>query len=281
MGTWGTGISSNDTFDDITHEFFELYNEGLEPEIITSRLISENKDLIGEKEECNNFWFALASAQWECKALQPELLKQIIAIVQSGNDIALWQALGADKSELTKRRKVLDKFLVKLNTEKKSARRRKKKIFRDSIFQKGNCLTFKLENDRYGGAMVLESEQQTEYGMNLIAITTIAKPTGPTIKDFESADVLIQKEQTMPGKYVDREMVSWYYAEFYKQANTTFEVICQLEVKRKFHFDNDYTGSSTWDMIPTYMNRNEEFINQWGKPDKRLKMSRLCKKKWL
>ncbi|MDN5211912.1 hypothetical protein QQ020_07610 [Fulvivirgaceae bacterium BMA12] len=134
-------------------------------------------------------------------------MEQVATIIRSGTDIALWQAQGADKSAFPKRRKVLDKFLVKLNTEKKSARRRKKKIFRDSIFQKGDCLTFKLENDHYGGALVLESEHQTEYGMNLIATTTITKPTKPTTKDFESVDVLIQKEQTMPGKYVDRKMV--------------------------------------------------------------------------
>ena len=29
MGTWGTGISSNDTFADIYDEFFDLYNDGL------------------------------------------------------------------------------------------------------------------------------------------------------------------------------------------------------------------------------------------------------------
>ena len=39
----------------------------------------------------------------------------------------LWRELGAEKSELTKRQKVLDKFLEKLNSEKKSPKRRKKK----------------------------------------------------------------------------------------------------------------------------------------------------------
>ena len=29
MGTWGTGISSNDIYEDINYEFFELYNQGI------------------------------------------------------------------------------------------------------------------------------------------------------------------------------------------------------------------------------------------------------------
>lgn len=32
MGTWGTAVSSNDTYSDIYNEFFALYDDGIDVE---------------------------------------------------------------------------------------------------------------------------------------------------------------------------------------------------------------------------------------------------------
>lgn len=69
MGAWGTAISSNDTYADIYGEFFDLYNDGLDVTEISKKLIADNQETINDKDDCNNFWFALAKAQWECKQL--------------------------------------------------------------------------------------------------------------------------------------------------------------------------------------------------------------------
>ena len=44
-----------------------------------------------------------------------------------------------------------------------------------------------MDNGNYGGAFVLTDEKGTEIGKNHIAITTIDKPTKPTIEDFKNA----------------------------------------------------------------------------------------------
>ena len=87
MGTWGTGISSNDIYEDINYEFFELYNQGMEVPAITEKLIKENKELIDSHEDQNNFWITIAKSQWECKSLDPKVLNRIKDIVESGKDI--------------------------------------------------------------------------------------------------------------------------------------------------------------------------------------------------
>ena len=73
MGAWGTAISSNDTYADIHDEFFELYNDGLEVDEISKQLINKNQETINDPDDCNNFWFALVKAQWECKQLDKTL----------------------------------------------------------------------------------------------------------------------------------------------------------------------------------------------------------------
>ncbi len=280
MGTWGTGISSNDVFEDIKDDFYNLYDAGLEVEEITSRLINSNGTLIKEKEDSNNFWFALALCQWECKALQTTVLERVTNIVNSGQDLALWEGLGARQAELSKRKRALEKFLEKLNSERKTARKRKKKVLRDAIFQKGDCLTFKLANGNYGGAIVLHSESQTEHGFNLIAVLDIQLTDKPTTRDFESANVLIQKEELSPGTYADREMMAWSYAQFYKKANVDFEVVGQLLVKRNFYFGDGTTNRiSGWEMIPECLNRDEDFKSRFGVPEKKVALRHLLRKK--
>lgn len=281
MGTWGTSISSNDTYTDIHAEFMDLYNGGLKVSEISKKLISENQDLINDYESKNNFWFALAMAQWECKSLDKNILDKVKIIVDSGEDIKLWEELGAEQKDVKIRKNVLQKFIEKISIEKPKARNRKKKILRDSIFETGDCLTFKLINGNYGGAVVLSSEKQTEFGLNLIVTTTIDKAEEPIIEDFKNAFVLIQKEQTIPGKYREREMISWYYGQYFKRCDIDYKVIGQLKVQRQFDSSKDYQAFSRWEMIKTEVDRNDNFIRERGKPEKKLKLKKLIKKHWL
>ncbi|MCF0075811.1 hypothetical protein LZD49_35425, partial [Dyadobacter sp. CY261] len=176
MSTWGTGISSNDTYADIHGEFFDLYNEGLDVDEISKRLITGNQGIIDDREDCHNFWFALAKAQWECKQLDKELFERVKAIIDTGADLEVWRELGSDEKDLKKRKKALDKFQSELQSERPKAKSRRTKIVQQSVYEKGDCLTFRLENGNYGGAVVLEAVNDSEHGYNLIAATRINQP---------------------------------------------------------------------------------------------------------
>lgn len=281
MGTWGTAISSNDTYEDIFSEFMDLYDNGLEPSEISKRIINQNTDLIDDSEDKNNFWFALAMAQWQCKSLDSDLFQRVKTIIETGQDIKIWEELGADKKDINKRKKALDSFLDKLSREKDKPRKRKRKVLRDSIFQKGDCLTFRLENGNYGGAFVLTSEKQTEYGMNLIAITTLNQESMPTIDNFKKAFILIRKEETGLRGLQDREQVSWYYAQLFKKTTVDYQVVGNLKVDRDYIFENDYTSLSQWDSIKVMVDLNGEIASERGEPKMKLKLNKLRKKHWL
>ena len=127
MANWGTAISMNDTYADIFGAFIQMYNDGLEAGEITEKLIAGNQDIINDGEECNNFWFALAKAQWECRELDPKVFERVKVIIESGADIELWQFLKADEEEIGERKAVLARFYRELQTDKFKARPRKKK----------------------------------------------------------------------------------------------------------------------------------------------------------
>lgn len=238
MGAWGTAISSNDTYADIYGEFFNLYNDGLEVEEISKKLIADNQEIINDKDDCNNFWFALAKAQWECKQLDKEIFNLVKKVVETGADIEVWRQLDADEKDIKKRKIVLDKFLADLQTERPKAKSRKKKIIRQPVFDKGDCLTFKIENGNYGGAVVLEAIKDSEYGHNLIATTRINQPNKPTKKDFENAEVLVMNYASWDNK----PNVKWYLPIRHKQTAHLIEIVEKIEVQINYDIENSMLG---------------------------------------
>ena len=161
--------------------------------------------------------------------------------------------------------------------------KRKKKIFRDSIFRKGDCLTYKMKNGNYGAACVLEEEKQTELGLNLIAICNYENTQKPTLDYFKQAEVLITKEQgNWSTEFVDVESVAWYYAEFFKKLDTEIEIIGQIDVKIKYSQEEDFRRfSPNWNGIAEQLTWKKEREAEHGKAEKTLKLKALRKKTWL
>jgi hypothetical protein len=137
MGTWGTGLSSNDTFEDIYSEFFEMYNNGLQVPEITKNILSANIELQSDYEDKNSFWFALAKAQWECGNLDQTVYVKVKSIVKNGDELKLWVELNGTSNDVNKRKKVLEDFLEKISKPIVKIKKRKKIVTQKPVFQKG------------------------------------------------------------------------------------------------------------------------------------------------
>lgn len=272
MGTWGTGLSSNDIFEDIYSEFVELYNDGLEITEITNKILSTSIDLQKDYEDKHSIWFALAKAQWECGNLDQMIYEKVKKIIESGEDLKLWIELNGTSNDVKKRKKVLDDFLEKISKPTIKIKKRKKLIIRQPVFYKGECLIFKLKNDNYGGALVLEAEQGTDLGMNMLAVTTMNQSIKPTIHDFEMADILTEKQEGFPGKYKERECIMWCYVQLYKKAQTKFEVIGKLNVSKLYNSKEHCYMAGQWDSIPSFLDNLKEYEKRHGKPELMVKL---------
>lgn len=238
MGAWGTAISSNDTYADIYNHFFDLYNDGLSIPEISRKLVADNQETISDGEDSNNFWFALAKAQWECKQLDQELLARVKNIIETGSDLDVWRQLEADEKDIKKRKAILDKFLADLQSERLKAKSRKKKIIRQPVFEKGDCLTFKLADGSYSGAVVLEAVKDTEYGHNLIASTRICQPSKPTTRDFENADVLCINY----AAWDNTPNVLWYSSLRHKKIAHLIYKVGTIEVQKNYDIKTSKLG---------------------------------------
>lgn len=286
MGVWGTGLSSNDTFADVYEEFFDLYNDGISVKEITDKLIKNHQQTINDLEDDNNFWFALAKAQWECKALEPQIFTKVKQIIHSGSDLQIWKDSEATDSDLKKREKVLNDFLTKISVEKPKARARRKKKLYDSIFKKGDCLVYLMENGKYGGAFVLSDEKQTYIGGNIIAITTIEKDEKPILIDFKQAEILVRrlkqpiyKSNELQLQWIEKEQVAHFCASTF-QSDLKIEVIGNLKIYHNYILKNNLFVAFPWNALLTKIPNKKNYENENGIPKIKLYLSKFIKKPW-
>ncbi|GIZ10106.1 hypothetical protein [Flavobacterium sp. UMI-01] len=277
MGAWGTAISSNDTYADIYVEFFNLYNDGLDVTEISKKLIADNQETIYDTDDCNNFWFALAKAQWECKQLDKDIFNRVKKGIETGADLEVWRQLEADEKDIKKRKAILKKFLTDLQTEKPKAKSRKKKIIRQPIFEKGDCVIFELENKNYGGAIVLEAIKDTELGLNLIALTRINSKVKPLLIDFENSEILTKSF----ANWKNEIEIGWCYAIGIKTDKTEYEVLGKIKVDFNYpvNVGSGYYFNGTIDKMKEYAQNQFEYEKDNPKPPKKLTVKELIKKK--
>lgn len=260
MGAWGNGIMDNDTSSDIYEDFIELYNEGEDPNNISKSLIKDNQELIENPDDCNNFWFALALAQWETKSLNSVVFDKVKVIIESEKDLTVWRELDADEADIKKRKIVLQKFLEKLQSERKRPKQRQKQkpVIGHPIFPKGTCITFKLDNGNFGGAIVLDEHEDLKLGgKNYIATTKINQPYKPTIQDIEKSELLINN--FFPSNNPNGEII-WYSSDSYNEYEGLFEIIGQIKVKRNYTYGGIGTRTTAgWNYIKIDVDRQIEF----------------------
>lgn len=290
MGTWGTGIKSNDTSGDIYDDFFKLYNEGKTVKEISEKLITENKELIEDKYDSNNFWFALALCQWESKQLETSLFEKVKKIIESKTDLVIWKELDATDADIKEREIELNKFLTKLQTEKKVAKKIVKTKYYNSIFIKGDCFIFKMIDGNYGGAFVLTDEQNTEVGTNFIALTDISKIEKPTLDDFKKANVYVRRETDVNHLFAkfgkikieinDIPQIGMVNAIDFKKEKIEFEKIGNLKLYKQYKIGNSYRGIPLNQLLQILPNKeNDEKL--YGKPKTKIKLSKWTKWHWL
>ena len=98
MGTWNTTIKGNDTTLDIYQSFFDRYNQGEDPIEVSKSIQHDLKEYFQDLDDRNNSLFGLALAQWETKCLEPKIFKEV--------------------------KKLIDKFLNQISTERTKPKKR-------------------------------------------------------------------------------------------------------------------------------------------------------------
>lgn len=167
MGTWGPGLYQNDVSEDVKHFFRDQLRRGRSSEQITFELMAQFSDSLTDPGERNDFWFALADTQWEMGRLLPEVKENALACILQGDDLARWE--NASAKERSKRKEVLHKLQIKLNTPQPQEKKVTQYRLYKCPWKIGDVFSFCMESDAarnaglYGRHLLIEKVDEKEW----------------------------------------------------------------------------------------------------------------------
>ena len=126
MGVWGAGLTQSDEYCEVYDSFMEKYDAGETVEAITVAILNNYLSEFDDNDGIlHDVYLALAKCQWMCGELSDALMNTVKDIIQSGKNLAFLKELDADERFLRDRKKHLDKFLLSLETPRKTPKKRK------------------------------------------------------------------------------------------------------------------------------------------------------------
>jgi hypothetical protein len=112
MGTWGTGIYSNDLATDLKPAVAGLAKLPFAPDQIVEHLCELFPEVASNEgdEDHSTFWFVIADQLYKKGIISERATKIALEIIRSGRDIETLRDCGMEEGDLIKRRKVLEKL---------------------------------------------------------------------------------------------------------------------------------------------------------------------------
>lgn len=204
MGTWGTGIYSNDVSDEVRDTYKSLLKDGKTNEEALMKTIEEGKDDIRDTETAFDFWFALADTQSSLGRLHPEVKAKALELIEKGGDVERWLEVG-DQKNARKRRKILDKLKDKLNGPQPPEKKIPRRIVFKCPWQIGDVFAYRLENETaeeeglLGRYLIIQKIKDIHWSHGAImpmAIVRMSRSTDlPTLEEIEDLEIVKVPEQ--------------------------------------------------------------------------------------
>lgn len=126
------------------------------------------------------------------------------------------------------------------------------KILTNAIFEKGDCLSIGLGNNKYGAALVLTEEKNSPQGLNLLLVIDYYKDIQPQEEDFKKANCFLRMS------FNTGEMVPYLiYCNSieYRRNKYEFIKIGNIKVKKKYETSGGPYANGQWDSIVNQLNQ--------------------------
>jgi len=191
MGTWGTGLYSDDLAADLRDDFRGYIGEGLSPTAAVDRLMSEYASSLGDSHEEPVFWLALADAGWKLGRLDERVRQNALRIIDNGRDLARWESA----RDRQKRGQVLAKLRGQLLAAPPAPKRLAKLVRSATEWTVGEVIAFLLSSDRWALMRVIGFHEDKG---GRAAVCELLDWTGETIPSAEEITRLSVRREAAP-----------------------------------------------------------------------------------
>jgi hypothetical protein len=193
MALDGPKIIDGDLANDVYGEFMELYNSGNTIEDIKTQIEKSWKKEDFDEDDFEIFITTYALALWETGELSKEILDEVKVAVEKGAGVSMWKEEG-EEEYAEKRKRVLEKFIIKISEPKKKIRARmKKKESKDFIFQPDDLLVYKTEDELYHTTIVYNTYQHNGSLDYLLVPIQFVDSNTPSVEKINNESIFITK----------------------------------------------------------------------------------------
>ena len=151
MGTWGTGLYSDDLAADLKTDLRELIGEGLSLDVAVERLSGDYASSLADGEEAPVFWLAIADAAWRLGRPHPQATSTALQIIEEGIDLRRWSS-AKDRS---RRAAILADLAGRLRSPAPAAKRIAKVIRANNAWTVGEVVSFRLSSGSFTAFRVI------------------------------------------------------------------------------------------------------------------------------
>ncbi|PQO25041.1 hypothetical protein C5Y96_26415 [Blastopirellula marina] len=225
MGTWGTAVEADDTFQDAAGLFDHHVKRQQSVEVATSAVLDSYAEQLDDVDEGAAILFAIVDRQWTFGKVNPELLSRISA---DGFGLENWQ--DASKADLKKRQQDVKKFIERVSADNPAPKKIPKIVRRKPKFTAGDCLAYELPDGRFTAAYVLATnDTDPEHGRDLVVVVDYLGSEPPGMKPFEDRQWLYLHHGSWNGQ-LD---CSWYGPEGFRKVAKRISVVGKLTVREE------------------------------------------------
>jgi hypothetical protein len=212
MGTWGTGLYSDDMACDIRDEYKDILGDGISEPEATKLLLQQWENELSDPDVAPVFWLTLADVQWNLGRLQEQVRQEALTIIENGSDLTRWLQ---DKKLEKKRKVVLERLEQKLNTTQPAEKKVKKRYIASTDWNLGDVYSFRLQSGKFALLHVIGFHQD-KGGRG--SVCEILEWTGEIIPDTKSIEEMgCRISQKSPQHLTQFLFVSFSAKDFPKE----------------------------------------------------------------
>lgn len=182
MATDGVKIIEGDLAYDIYAQFTEMYNLGAGIEQLQEQFNQDKNSCSFDKFDYEICITVYALAFWEIGALTQDMLNEVKAVIAEKGTVSRWSEV--DKEAGIERQEELDKFIEKISVPNPKPKKRKRYKKIETLFKKGDVLSFQYPDKTYGVAFVVDIDKMHGFCFYCICRTIYISKQAPCMEDF-------------------------------------------------------------------------------------------------
>jgi hypothetical protein len=258
MGSWGTGIFSDDMACDVRAQFRQKLDDGKSPTAARKALLQHLKPALVDSDDGPVIWLALAATQVECDCLEEQVRTKALAIIDAGGDIERWRE--ADNPKLVNGRKaVLARLRAKLakpRPKSKAPEKRKSKpktkrfVEKKANFPLGEVFAYRLASGAFVLLHVVDYTGNRDFGFfPIVAVLDWRGEKLPSADEVRTIPLKTKADQTFGPNW------PWMLEVFRKKEKEfPTDRVVRLGVLRERHCDKVRGGYTfaTWSALDRY-----------------------------